>query len=221
MNGCPFALELISGPAIEPVTLAEMKLHLRAYSSTTADSQIEGLIQGGREFVEEYTGRVMIDQTWRLTLISGNPSYIGGDSVTGYFPVYLAWRNWIIRNQIFIPKSPVLSIVSVSTVASSGEVTEIDPANYSLRDEGSKWPRVVGVNGNSLIAAELRVEFRCGFADQTVSPPTGAEVVPERFKQSIKLWGEAHYDRDRDMMEKLLSVAKSNVEGERTNLPVA
>ena len=63
-----WALELVSGPEIEPVTLAEAKRHLREYDDvTTNDADITALIQGAREWVEQYTARALIDQTWRLT----------------------------------------------------------------------------------------------------------------------------------------------------------
>ena len=34
-------------------------------------------------------------------------------------------------------------------------------------------------------------------------------MVPERFKQAMKLWVEAHYDRDEKMMQQLLDAAEN------------
>lgn len=60
-------LRVLAGPAVEPITLAEAKLHLRLDSSDE-DSLVSGLITAARTHVERYTNRVMIYQAFRLTL---------------------------------------------------------------------------------------------------------------------------------------------------------
>ena len=51
-------------PAAEPVSLAEMKLHLKVESSVTADDTlIETLIMAAREWCEQYQNRSYIEQT--------------------------------------------------------------------------------------------------------------------------------------------------------------
>lgn len=54
-------------PAVEPVSLAEAKLHLRVVA-TDDDTQIGMLITAAREYAEAYTGRSFITQSWRLVL---------------------------------------------------------------------------------------------------------------------------------------------------------
>ena len=67
-----YALERVSGPDIEPITLAEAKRHLGEFDDvTTRDDDVSGLIQAAREWVEDYTARALIDQTWRLTFGDG------------------------------------------------------------------------------------------------------------------------------------------------------
>ena len=59
-----FVLERLTQPEMEVVTLAEMKRHLRLFSSVTdEDADITALIVAAREWVEDYTGRVLVDQT--------------------------------------------------------------------------------------------------------------------------------------------------------------
>jgi len=54
---------IVTAPALEPVTLAEAKDYLRVDSSDE-DALIQALIKAAREWVEHYTGRALISQTW-------------------------------------------------------------------------------------------------------------------------------------------------------------
>lgn len=222
-----FTLERTSEPDIEPVTLAEMKRHLRCFDSvTTEDADITNLIVGGREWVENYTGRALIDQTWRLTLRGRTDAFAGGDIVGGFsggFCYSGMWR-WHRTGEIWLKKSPVLAISSFVSVDADGTETAVDAATYELRESDSKWPRIVALNGATWatwLASDLRITYRAGFADRTGSPVQTAAEVPERYKVAIKLWAEAMYDRDPVMMDKLLAAAENIIKPERTNLQFA
>ena len=54
-------------PAAEPVTLAEVKAHLRI-AHASEDALLEGLVRAAREDLERATGIALIDQNWRLAL---------------------------------------------------------------------------------------------------------------------------------------------------------
>ena len=56
---------LLSGPAVEPVTLAEAKSFLRV-EHVDDDDVIAALIAGARVHVEAQTRRALITQSWRL-----------------------------------------------------------------------------------------------------------------------------------------------------------
>ena len=217
-----FTLERVTQPAIEVVTLAQMKTHLREFSSVTAlDAEITGLIQGAREWVEDFTGRVLVDSTWRLTVGEYANAYanVDSDTVSGYYRGPYYPRN---DGGILLRRSPVLAITSfVSVAASTGVETTIDPATYELREADSKWPGVYPLTGAIWTTGPLRITFRAGFADQTGSPQTGAEVVPVRFLQAMKLWVEAVYDRDEKLMPLLLEVAEKLIKSERADLSIA
>ncbi|KKM01562.1 hypothetical protein LCGC14_1793180 [marine sediment metagenome] len=60
-------LILVTAPLIEPLTLEEVKDHLRI-DGTIEDSYIEPLIQPAREWAEAYLNRALITQTWDLFL---------------------------------------------------------------------------------------------------------------------------------------------------------
>jgi uncharacterized phiE125 gp8 family phage protein len=58
-------------PAVEPLTVDEVKSYLTLDDDLTADDALIGmLITGVRQHVEEYTHRTLITSKWRLTLDS-------------------------------------------------------------------------------------------------------------------------------------------------------
>ena len=58
---------LLTPPAVEPVGLNEAKAYLGVLDSAE-DNLISNLITAARQAVEQYCGRVLINQSWRLTL---------------------------------------------------------------------------------------------------------------------------------------------------------
>lgn len=57
----------IAAPAVEPVSLAEAKLHCRV-DGNDDDSLLTALIVAARQQAEHRTGRALITQQWRFTL---------------------------------------------------------------------------------------------------------------------------------------------------------
>lgn len=56
----------VTAPAVEPVTLTELKLALRV-TSTTDDARLTAMIEGARKWAEEYTGLRFITQVVELS----------------------------------------------------------------------------------------------------------------------------------------------------------
>ncbi len=100
-----------------------------------------------------------------------------------------------------------------------------DPRIYARFADAARAAGIVPLNGitwpTSGIFAGFRITFRAGFADRLGSPQQDADVVPVRFKQAMKLWAEANYDRDPIMMPLLLKVAEQLVKPERADLQIA
>lgn len=207
-----FVLERVTQPDIEPVTLAEMRRHLRCYDDVTVDDDdITALIVGGRQWAESYTGRALIDQRWRLTLTDQEGAY---DPVQTPPPGCYGHVDYR-RGEILLRRSPALEIVSFVTVNSAGDETAVDASAYELREADSKWPRIVSLTGSGWTSGTFRVVFRAGYATREGSPQEDATVVPVAFAQAIKLWVEANYDRDEKMMAPLLETAERLLDQER------
>lgn len=223
-----YAFERIVDPDIEPLTLAEMKVHLRTYSDVSdEDAYITDLMIGAREWCEEHTGRALIDQAWRLTLAGNLTRFVGGDVVGGHTPGYIPigrheWLHWLRRGEIMLRKSPVLEVVSIASVDIAGIETVVDSATYELREKDSKWPRIVPLNGMTWPSGyDLRIVFRAGFANRDLSPQEDASVVPSKYKQAIRLHTEANYDRDKDLMKIYMDAAERLVKADRSEMNMA
>lgn len=195
-------LQQLTAPAVEPVTLAEMKAHLRV-EITDDDDLIQGLTAAAREQVEDVTGRRLITQQWRLFLDRFTKEDL-------YFLTFgpLMWRTAIDRASnhikdedvrwLRLPYAPVATVEKLTTVDANGasedavlaDLVVIDtasvPARLVLQDTAS-WP----VPTAGLAAANgIRVDFTVGYgADGT--------AVPNRLKLAIKLLA-AHYYENRE-----------------------
>lgn len=152
-----------TAPTSEPVTLAEMKTHLRVDSDITGeDTLIESLTQTARELVEEQTGRGLLEQVWTMTF----DDFPGRDGA------------------IEMTRHPVVSIDSIKYDDEDGqEVTLAEAAYYVVKDADrclvfpapdTEWPYTQeGKAGN------VRIEFTVGYED--------AASVPGALKTAIKL----------------------------------
>lgn len=225
LTGAPFLLERISEPSVEPVTLAEAKVHLRTFASDSAeDDLITGLITSARQWAEEYTGRALVDQQWRVTIngrASGQPVSSTAWSEVPAFSAS-AWGHWRTHNEILLRKSPVIALLSFVTADAAGVETTVDAATYGLTEPDSRQPRILPLSGATWSNSALKVEFRAGYAALTGSPVAAdLESIPFRFKQAILLHVEAHYDRDERMMDKLLMAAENLIKPERIELSLA
>lgn len=60
------SLKRVTAPAVEPVTLAEAKAHLRV-DDTNSDTEITAMIRSAREWVETYIDRSLVHTQWRAS----------------------------------------------------------------------------------------------------------------------------------------------------------
>jgi uncharacterized phiE125 gp8 family phage protein len=98
----------IAGPAVEPVTTAELQSVLRL-DDDTEDAFLGTLITAARRHVEDLSGRRLIQQSWRLTL-----------------------DGWPPGRVVTIPLAPVLRIERVRLFDAQGQPLDLAAALYRL-----------------------------------------------------------------------------------------
>lgn len=184
-------LTRVTPPAVEPVSLAEMKTHLRVDDDLyDDDTLIQSLISAARQWVEETCGRSLITQTWRLAM----PGFPGATGVLGV-PVYRVdpltlpgtpvSGSVAFRYALRLPRGIVRSVTKVEyRAAPDGALTTLDTGAYFLSSDewgatitptpGSIWPI-------SLVHPESAVvTYVAGYGDN-------ASDVPSAICAAIKL----------------------------------
>lgn len=163
-------LKLVTDSADWPVTIEQVKLHLRV-DTDDDDDLIEAFIDAAVESAELFQGRALIDQTWDLYLDSWPCS---------------VWEGLRRVSQIEIPKPPLIEVVGVFYLDSSGAEQTLSASLYTV-DTSNEPGRVVLKSGSFPtlpdLANAVRVRFRAGYLDQTVSP--AVESVPKSTKAAI------------------------------------
>jgi len=166
-------------PLTEPVTLADVKEHLRITDSDS-DSYIQALITSARITLEEYTGLAFITQQWKLTLDrwpSGRDYWWSGvrqGSLRELEGMY---------SDLTLPRYPLQSIVSVKTfnqtsdetIVSVGDVFDLDTNSVRGRltlKAGQVWPIALRESN------AIEVIYSAGYGDST-------DDVPGPLKQAV------------------------------------
>lgn len=154
------ALVEVSPPAVEPVTLADAKEHLRV-TEGDEDDYISALVIMAREMCEEYQRR----------------SYI-----TAGFEF---WLRAFPGREIILPRSPLLSVTEVSYFTSDDTETIVDAAVYTV-DDATKPGRIVLAESATWPTATLRSSKGVKIAFTAGYGPIASDV-PERMIHAIKL----------------------------------
>jgi uncharacterized phiE125 gp8 family phage protein len=144
------ALTLVADAAEAPVTLAEAKLHLKL-DGAEDDALVEALIGTAAEACRAFTGRELVERTWRLSLDEAP-----GEVVT-------------------LPKPPLRAVISIiaydeadqAMTMAPGEIF-VDAASIPgrvIRRRGAAWP-IVG-----RVANGLAITFLAGYGPRAADVP--------------------------------------------------
>lgn len=147
----------LSPPLAEPLTLAEVRVHLRL-DTQDEDALLVALITVAREHLERETGLVLAIRDFRLCLD--------------------AWPKDCI---LTIARGPVRQVTAVTVYDGEGEPQVLDLDGHLLDGEARParlWLREVPAPGRVLNGIE--VEFSAGFGE------SGAEV-PDTLKRAMLL----------------------------------
>ena len=140
-------------PSVEPITLAEAKLHLRV-SGSAEDTLITMLIGAARRMCEARTERALITQTWEATLDAW-PDADGG---------------------VELARPPVQSVAQVQYVPSGGTaLVDLAGAAWtldSISDSRAGWLLPVGNwPATADVANAVRVQFVTGYGAAGTAVP--------------------------------------------------
>ncbi|WP_025917676.1 head-tail connector protein [Herminiimonas sp. CN] len=191
-------IKLNTTPAVEPVSLAEAKLHLRV-DFTDDDTLITMLIGAARVAAENICRRAFITQKWDLYLDAFPRQNFYG-VLPGYAPldqyipsVLQAQRGYAIRfrgGKIELPFPALQSVEYVKYRDATGTLVTLDPSLYTI-DNASEpgvltpapdqyWP-----NTQNIMNA-VQIGYTAGYGDAT--------AVPAGIKSWILLRAGALYE---------------------------
>lgn len=177
------ALKRITPPDGYPVTLAEVKAHVRTEEFTDDDAALERLISEETDHLDGWQGilgKALKPQTWELSL--------------DQFPC----------GAIQIPLGPLIEVTSVKYDDEDGNEQTVSPSDFvvdTVVDSGwvvpvvdFTWPRTLDrVNA-------VRVEFVAGYPDEedtSSGAASGATIttVPASIRAAIILRVAARYEK--------------------------
>ena len=160
--------KILTQPAVEPITLTEAKANLRV-NNTVENDLITSYIVAARKWVENYTWRPLITQTWTLFYDFSDVQSIKNSTIT-------------------ISKNPVQSISSVKYYDINNTLQTLDSSNY-YTDLGGDIASINFINQLPTIYNRinaLQIEFVCGYGL--------AVSVPDNIKAAIYMMITAFYD---------------------------
>lgn len=146
---------LITPPASEPVTLDELKAHLRLQNDDE-DDLLNRLIKAARTHVENVTRRVLIAQTWRATL-----------------------DRWPVKRRVLLPVVPVSAISAVRVFNDAGEASTVSASSYQL--DATRIPMAVVIKSAILAPTAftngIEIDMACGYGATSDVPTPLREAV--------------------------------------------
>jgi uncharacterized phiE125 gp8 family phage protein len=154
------SLILSTPPALEPLTLAEVKAHLRVVHADD-DDFIAKLIVAARRQVEARTALRLLSQVWRITL-----------------------DCWPDDGIVLLPLTPVMSVDDVKVFSADDISAGIDPSHYFV-DVAALPPRLAFRQSRvppqpGRIINGIEITLTAGFG-------ATAAAVPQELKQAMLL----------------------------------
>jgi uncharacterized phiE125 gp8 family phage protein len=137
-----YTIEVVTPPESEPVTLNELKAHLRL-NDDSEDALLTGFIKAAREVFESYTGRIVLPTTLRQ-----------------HVPYF--------NSRVYLMRSQARSIVSVKYWDASNVLTTLEDFHSDvITCPGSVWLDSYPVT-SSTKSPKAYVEFEAGWEPEQV-----------------------------------------------------
>ncbi len=150
---------LITAPALEPVTLADAKAHLRL-DTDDDDTLLTAAIVAARVHVEALTRRCLIEQGWR---------------------VYL--DRWPRKRIVKLSPAPLISVDAVTVYDANGDPTVVDADDYEV--DAVAVPGRLVLSGNAPVVVGkavngIEIDVTAGFGPSSIE-------VPAPLRQAIMM----------------------------------
>lgn len=166
-------LRQVTAPAVEPLSVEEIKAHLRVIGDDENDV-ITPYALAARDMCELEARRAFITQTFALWL-----------------------ESWPCADRIELPRPPLQSVTSITYIDYAGVTRTMSSADY-LVDTASEPGRIVLAFGASWPSATLRPGLAITITYVAGYGAAGAQV-PERYKHAIRLL-TGHYYENREQV---------------------
>lgn len=151
---------VITAPAEEPLTLAEIKAHLRI-DIDTEDDLVSAYLTAARAYYESAIWRALVTQTLGVQMM-----------------------QWPGQDHIVLRRPPLQSVTSIAYTDSQGNSNTFAASSYNVfangdvgaiwLKDGQSWPSTTLQPGPSIL-----ITYVAGYGD--------AEDVPDLDKQAIRL----------------------------------
>lgn len=205
-------LIVLTPPPVEPVTLAEVYLHLRLDPDDDSppahpdDALLRSQIATARAEAEQMTRRAFVEQVLRLTVdrFPRNDAFVGASQ-------WLALAG--VRGYIELPRPPLIEVQAVRYYDTDNVLQTVDAADWFVTDDFV--PRLMFRDGYvpPLTYARndaVRIDYVAGYAADE-SPAVDQDYaanVPQQIKQAILLGVQLLYDQLSPEQRKALEHAR-------------
>ena len=154
-------------PAIEPITVDELKLFARIDGSDE-DTLLESFITSARLHIENYLNRSLIEQTITMKM-----DYWSGETIE-------------------IPRPPLISITAVETLDESDTATVYSSSNYFLNTQSEPGLLILknGVTppqNTTRFYGGYQIRYKAGYGATAAS-------VPKSSRDALKQWATSMYE---------------------------
>lgn len=172
----PFRLKETVPPGAEPVSLDDMKAHLRV-DHAADDGLVLGMIKTAREACERVTGKSLITRSYSLFLDDFPPTFLE------------------------LPKPPLVSVTQILTYDAASASTVYAAGNYFV-DTASQPGRVYILSGSAFPSPGrdingIEIQYKAGFG---IAP----DDIPALFQHGIKTMAAHLYMHRSDTVDEAL-----------------
>lgn len=159
--------EIIEQPAIEPITVNELKLFARI-DGDEEDLLLESFLKTARELTEFYLRRKLITQKIK--------------AIMDFWPA----------EQVELPYPPLISVEEIRVYEEDGTSEVINTSEYYIITESAPGKIVlkteVTMPTTTRTVGAYQIKYTCGYG-------SAASDIPNAIKNAIKMWATVMYEK--------------------------